>query len=378
MSETEPDKLRIPLRREEEEPEPIRRGRPPREGSIFLAIAIGAAGGALFAWMQLPLPWMLGAMVFTTVASMTGLKIKLPQRWRMIMSAVIGVMLGAAFTPDLINQLVTWSVTVFGLFCYAAISGTLVLFYFRKIAGYDPVTAYFASSPGGLNEMTLVGGEMGGDERIIALTHAARILLVVMIIPFMFRMFGNYEPPEGMLPPGSSFDLQIKDWLILIACAAIGPFVAKALRLPAAFLLGPMIFSAVVHLLGFTDDTPPSLLIAIAQLIIGTGVGCRFSGVEYKTVLRVVLVSIGSTVILLGSAIAVGMVLSHLVGIDWPVILLAYAPGGLAEMSMVALGIGSDVAFVATHHVFRIAIIMLLAPAAFKVMKSLSNKQGDE
>ena len=50
------------------------------------------------------------------------------------------------------------------------------------------------------------------------------------------------------------------------------------------------------------------------------------------------------------------------------------APGGLAEMSMVALGIGSDVAFVATHHVFRIGIIMLLAPMAFRVMAKLKSR----
>ena len=44
-------------------------------------------------------------------------------------------------------------------------------------------------------------------------------------------------------------------------------------------------------------------------------------------------------------------------------------PGGLAEMSMVALGIGQDVAFVATHHLFRIAFIVILAPLASRLIR---------
>ena len=58
-----------------------------------------------------------------------------------------------------------------------------------------------------------------------------------------------------------------------------------------------------------------------------------------------------------------------MVDVEWPVLLLAYAPGGLAEMSLVALGIGSDVAFVATHHIIRIAIIIILGPTAFRLFQ---------
>ena len=43
-----------------------------------------------------------------------------------------------------------------------------------------------------------------------------------------------------------------------------------------------------------------------------------------------------STVILLGTAVTFGLFLQLLVDVEWPVLLLAYAPGGLAEMSLVA------------------------------------------
>ena len=47
---------------------------------------------------------------------------------------------------------------------------------------------------------------------------------------------------------------------------------------------------------------------------------------------------------------------------------LAFAPGGLAEMTLIALALGVDPAFVSTHHVVRIFLVVILAPIAFKII----------
>ena len=41
-------------------------------------------------------------------------------------------------------------------------------------------------------------------------------------------------------------------------------------------------------------------------------------------------------------------------------------PGGLAETSLIALSLGIETAFVATHHVIRIGFIVVVAPLVFK------------
>jgi membrane AbrB-like protein len=344
-------------------------GRP--KGSMLLALAIGTAGGLLFAWAKLPLPWMMGAMVAATIASVAGANIRIQYPLRMTMIAVLGVMLGSAFRPELIDRLGDWAWSIGGLLVYAVTAGALVTWYFRKVGGYDPVTSYFASSPGGLNEMVIVGREMGGDDRVIALTHSARILLVVMTIPFLFRMFADYAPLPGLLPTGPGLaDLPLDEWLILGGCAVIGAFGAKALRLPAAFLVGPMLLSAIAHLTGVSKASPPSPLVAAAQVVLGTGIGCRFAGTPVGEIARIVKISLGSTVILMVSGVLFGLGLQEITGVPWFVLVLAYAPGGLAEMSLVALALGRDVAFVATHHIFRIGFIVILAPLAFRIMRA--------
>lgn len=342
-------------------------GRP--QGSMLLALAIGAAGGFAFAWAKLPLPWMMGAMVATTVASVAGADIRIDFRLRTAMICVLGVMLGSAFKPDLVNQIGEWAVSILGLLVYAVVAGGLVTWYFRKAAGYDAVTSYFASSPGGLNEMVIVGREMGGDDRVIALTHSARILLVVMTLPFLFRIFTDYAPPAGLLPTGGALNMPALDWLILAGCGVAGAWAAKRLRIPAAVLIGPMLLSAIIHVTGVTQATPPSLLVAIAQVVMGSGIGCRFAGTAVRDIVRIVGVSIGSTVILLVLGVLFGLAIERITDVPWFVLVLAYAPGGLAEMSLVALALGRDVAFVATHHLFRIGFIVMLAPMAFRIMR---------
>ena len=340
-----------------------------RSGSMVLALAIGTAGGFLFAWLKLPLPWMMGAMVATTIASVSGADIRIDYRLRTAMIAILGVMLGSAFRPELIDRAGEWVVTIGGLLVYAITAGSLVTWYFRKVGGYDAVTSYFSASPGGLNEMVLVGRAMGGDDRIIALTHSARILLVVMTIPFVFRIFADYTPSATLLPPGAGLDIAARDWAILAGCAVAGAIIGKLLRIPAAFLVGPMVMSGIIHLAGVTEASPPSLLVACAQVVMGSGIGCRFAGTPLKTIMRVVTISIGSTIILMVSGVLFGLALEQITGVPWFILVLAYAPGGLAEMSLIALALGRDVAFVATHHIFRIGFIVILAPMAFRLMR---------
>ena len=48
--------------------------------------------------------------------------------------------------------------------------------------------------------------------------------------------------------------------------------------------------------------------------------------------------------------------------------LLAFAPGGLAEMSLIALALGIDAAYVSSHHVVRIFMIIVAAPLVFRLL----------
>lgn len=338
----------------------------------MLALGIGAAGGAVFAWFRMPLAWMMGAMCLTTASAIAGARVKVYPPLRALMVAVLGVMLGSAFRPEMFERAGEWTVSLSALFLFIALSAALATGYFRRLARYDRTTAYFSAIPGGLNEMILVGNAMGGDDRTIALTHASRILIVVLIIPFWFRLVEGYVPPAGGV--GAAFapvlSIPLKDLAILAFCGLAGFFGARALGLPAAALTGPMALSAAAHLTGLTASRPPSELIVAAQVVVGAAIGCRFAGAPIRRVRRAILVALGSTVLMLAVCTAFSLTVNGLTGLPVEALVLAYAPGGLAEMSLIALALGIDPAFVSTHHVVRIFLVVVLAPLAWRAIES--------
>jgi uncharacterized protein len=333
--------------------------------ALAAAVAFGTVGGALFKELGIPLPWLLGSMCFTTAAAMAGAKVAMPRQLRDGFLTILGVLLGAGFTPAVFARMPEWLLTMAVLTVWAVAAGGLAYVYMRRFAKYDRTTAFFAATPGGLAEMTMVGSQYGGHLQTLALSHSVRIMLVVLVLPIWFRLEGMV----GSLPAKASvglFDISVQDYLILAACAVGGAVVGKHLRLPAASMLGPMIASIVVHLAGFTDTQPPYVLTAAAQIVLGAAIGQRFAGMKIRAIGATVLHAVAASALMLALAVAFSAVLAQTTGQSLPGLVLAFAPGGFAEMSLVALALGIDPAVVASHHLYRIVIVVTFAPLLYR------------
>lgn len=328
---------------------------------LLLALVIGTVGGFVFDWLRMPLAWMLGACVFSTVAAFAGLRIGMRVRLRQGMIIVMGVLLGSGFTPELVQQLGKWAVSLCVLTGMTMTGATLTYFWFRRFTQWDKVTCYFAAMPGGLNDMTIIGGAMGGQERAIALAHALRILTVVLTIPIWYRLVNGAQTSVLAMTNGPTSN-DWRDWGVLIACGIVGAVVGRLLRLPAAFMMGPMLMSAIAHLAGFTNSKPPGELVAAAQVVVGCAIGCRFVGAAIDQLHREIGASVGAAALLIGCAVAFAELTHALTGLNLDATVLSYAPGGFAEMSLIGLALGVEVAMVATHHLFRLFLIIMTGP----------------
>jgi membrane AbrB-like protein len=336
------------------------------------ALTLGTAGGWTFAQLNLPLPWMLGAMTACTLGALVRAPVAAPAVVRPPMTMVIGVLLGAGFSPAIVAQLPTWIPTVLGLAGFVAACAAACVTYFRVVGGFDRTTAFFAGMPGGLVEMTVLGDEKGGDARIIALVHSARILLIVFTLPFIVQWIqGTWLGSRSQLGV-SILDAPWTSDLWLIGAGILGVITGHYLRLPAKNLLGPMVVSAAIHVLGLSDFTPPREIVNAAQTGLGTVIGCRFLGAARREILRILGLSVGATVILLAITLAFAVLVSRIAPHGVVPLLLAYSPGGLAEMSLVALALQIEVAFVAAHHIIRILFVMVSAGPVFGLTKAES------
>ena len=330
---------------------------------MLASLVFGAIGGVIFHWLTMPLAWMIGAMTFTTGAALSGAPVRGSRRIRTIFIPVLGIMLGSSFTPETLGQVSSWVPSVVTMLLFVVIVVAAVGVFLHKAMGFGPVSAYFSATPGGLATMVVIGGEMGGDERRIGLTHSIRIMLTVLIIPFYFRIFEGYVP-GGLEPLGSLVDLSLQDAAILASCM-LGYPLFKVLRLPSAQILGPMILSAIIHMTGLTTAKPPVEIVNVAQLVIGTGIGARFVGVSVMRLYPVMVAATGGTIFMVGFAAVAALALEALTGLPFAAIWLAFAPGGVAEMTLISLALGVDVAFVSTHHLVRVVFMVIAAPVIF-------------
>jgi uncharacterized protein len=337
-------------------------------GRFALALSLGLGAGLLFQRLNLPLPFMLGAMMACTIAALLKLPVAAPSVIRPPMSAIIGVLLGSGFSPAVVAQWPHWWPALLGLMAFMIACGFTVVLYFRTVGGYDATTAFFSGMPGGLVEMIELGEERGGDTRVIALVHAARLLFIVMTIPFAIQWLEgvSLNRAAGSV---SVFDAPLVQEFWLIGCGLAGVVLGYVLKLPARTLLGPMLVSAAVHILGLSDFKPAFEIVNAAQLVLGVVIGCRFAGTATRMVMRILMLSVGSTLILIFWTGLFAVIVSQLAGYRMTTLILAYSPGGLAEMSLIALALHAEVAFVASMHIIRIFLVMVCASGIFSLLR---------
>lgn len=333
------------------------------------ALSIGLIGALAAVQIGFPLPWMLGPMIFVTIAAIMGTPVKAPVEIRKVIMPIIGVMLGSGFHPETFAQIAQWAGAMAFIPIFVIMAFLVAFTVYRTIGRFDPVTAYFSSAPGGLNDMMLIGAEAGGNERRIALAHASRVLIVVASMTFIFWFFFDTRSTGQTGAKVAFTDLSATDYAALIACAVVGAYLGPKLRLPAAQVIGPMILSSIVHLSGLTASAPPTVAVNIAQLVMGTVVGCRFFGVPFREVGRDICLAFISTLGMMAAACLCAWLVTWQTGIDLKQTLLTFAPGGLPEMSLLTLAMGADVAFVATAHILRILLVIAAAPVMFRLLK---------
>ncbi len=348
---------------------------PPDFRTVATTLLIASVGGGLFAIAGAPLAWMLGAMFVTTGVAMAGLaKLGIYAWLRTTMIAVLGVMLGSAFTPELLSQMLGWWPDVLVLAVFIAFVTATGFLVFRYGAGYDTTTAYFSATPGGLSEMAIMGHELGADIRTISLIHATRILVVVATIPVYFRVVEGLEIPALPRNVGSLIDLGIYEAVMLSGCALLGVPLGRISRVPAGSLIGPMVLSAAVHLAGLSSGKPPAEIVAAAQVVVGASIGCRFAGLTLADARKIISAGLISGLLMVIAAALAAYSLSAFLDRPVEVLVLSFAPGGLAEMALIALILGIDTAFVSAMHVLRIAMVVIGAPVVFRLMGVESGK----
>lgn len=332
---------------------------------ILISVVVAGVGVAIFFALDLPLPWLLGPIFACLIAALAGVPMRGIKLVNDGMRTILGVAVGATFTTAVLASMVALWPTLLLIPLMVACIGALGVPYFQRLWGLDFPTAYYSSMPGGLQDMLVFGEEAGGDVRALSLIHATRVMVIVVSLPFILQWGWDADLTNPPGAPASAIPWQ--QLALMVFCSIVGWRVAKRVGMFGASILGPLLLAAALALTGILQHRPPAEAIWAAQFFIGMTVGTKYAGVTLREVQTHVTAALGFCVILLLLTVifAEAIYLAGLApGLET---VLAFAPGGQAELTVLALIIGADMAFVIAHHVLRIFVVILGAPVFAKL-----------
>jgi membrane AbrB-like protein len=327
---------------------------------LALTFMVCFLGTGLFILADLPLPMLLGPIFACLVGALVGLPLRDAGPVNKSMRTILGVAVGASLTPALFGRLPDMALSVALVPLFVLTIGAIGYPWFRRICGFDHPTSYYCAMPGGLQDMVIFGEEAGGNIRALSLVHATRVLAIVSAAPFLLHYFWGLDLSNPPGEPASTIPLH--ELALMVFCGLVGWWGAARLGMFGAGILGPLILTGALSLTGFITHRPPAEAIYLAQFFIGMGVGVKYVGVTLNEVRKVILAALGYSGLLAIIALVFSEIVIWLTDAHSLEAFLAFAPGGQAEMAVLTIIAGADIAFVITHHLVRLFVVILGAP----------------
>lgn len=340
-------------------------GKGPR---VVATYALAGAGGYAATLAHLPLPWMLGPFFACGAVSASGIRLAFLPMGRELGQVAIGLAVGLRFTPAILAAAGTLLPAMVGATLYVIAFTMIAAAIFARLAAVDRTTAFFATAAGGVADMAVVAKEQGGNPNAVAIVHALRVSGVVSIVPILAVVIGGGGGPAGAVE-GAVRNLPL---LAAVLVAAYG--VARLLKptpLPNPWLVGPIFLGLVLGASGLVTLSVPAPLIVVAQVAIGTWLGCQFRREILVTLPRVAAAGLAITLLMVAAAALGALVLGAATGLPFVTAFLAMAPAAVTEMVLTAQYLRLDAEIVTAFHIMRIAVISATILPAFRLFEKL-------
>ena len=342
-------------------------------GSVLRRLAVyalGGATGAAAARIGMPLPWMLGPFFLFAILSALGMSFALLPRGREMAQVAVGLAIGLRFTWASLVTLSLLLPEMIAATLYLICVTTLMAGVFRRLAGVDPVTAFFATAAGGVADMAIIADTFGGVASSVAVVHAMRVSLVVAVTPFVV-LASTGQFASGQVVAAASPVLAVVGALGLATLAA---WALRPTPLPNPWLVGPILAGMALGVAGFGNFAVPGWLITVAQVLLGVWLGCQFRRNLLTALPRVTGAAIVVAGLLVASALLGALVMSGLSDLPFITAFLALAPAAVTEMVLVAKVMNLDAETVAAFHVMRILIVSSSILLIFRLYNTLRSK----
>ncbi|MBM7644081.1 membrane AbrB-like protein [Scopulibacillus daqui] len=355
-------------------------------------ILLGSAGGFLLSLTGLSIGWLLGTLIVTGLLSLLKPRLALIKQqkgiqpyWRHTGQCILGITLGQQVTLSVLNTFENNFLTIIFMLFLSILFALLAGLVLWRYTNTDLLTSLFATTPGGISAMPSIAEEVGASTVVVSIVQIIRIIMVVGAVPLTasYWNLGLEHAADGGAGINTTVHLSLSSglWTIVLAASAIGGYYAgKQLKLPAPWLVGGMLGVGLVQAVisSITGKNLsvwwPHWIMVIAQILIGASIGSRLNRKMFRGAKQIVTVGLLSSLGLVMTMFLCSIGVSGMTGIPLVTCILAFAPGGVAEMATTSLTLHANSAFVVAVQVLRLVTILVLLPPMFRMLQSVNQR----
>ncbi len=333
----------------------------PKFSGQLTTLLVGAAGALLFRLADVPGGVMSGSMAAVALFSVPGWATSIGTILRLTALIFSGVSIGSAVTPETLRGIATYPLSLVMMSISAlAVTGASTL-YLMRFYGWNKATSLLSSTPGGFSSALSIAAVTNADIPRIVIVQMFRVSFLMVILPIVVSGAGVHLATPGI----HAVDSYSVIALILIPGIAFGHFLDRR-KLAGGMFLGVMLVSGTIHGLGIAPGRPPDIMMFFSQMMIGSWIGSRFVGFQWKTLGSMMGAAIGSIVVTLVVATIFAELTSLLLGISFGSVMVAFAPGAFEAMTMLAFSLGLDPLYAVAHHLGRLLLMTIAMPVLVK------------
>ena len=336
-----------------------------KEFALVIIISVPSAIVAEF--FKIPLAWFLGPMLITSLASLMGLKIKMPKLVLSSILILLGLYIGNYIDKSLFSQMHQWAWTSLIMLIYIIVSVLTVSKYLQKFSKYERKTSIFSAAPGALGPLMILAEDEKTDLSQVATSHLIRLIIIITVFPFIVNSF--YDGEISGLTNESIIEQSVIDLILLIISSIFLILLFDKFKIPAALLSGTLFASGFLQITEIASYQLSPNIIDYCLLILGASVGCRFADKTFSEISRNALHSFVATFLL----VVLGLIAAFIAGLfiekNFFTLLLSYCPGGIYEVAVIAIFFDLDPEFVSFHHIIRLLLILFIVPLILKIIE---------
>lgn len=342
---------------------------------LSLFLLAGATGGWVARWLGSPLPWMIGPLVVTAVLCISGLlPVRVPDRLRPFGQVVVACQVGLSFTPQALERLIALAPVILTTALATLVCIFAVALAVARASGMSLVQSFLAAVPTSPVEAAAMAVEQKVDPVPVIISQTLRLSAVVLVLPLTIYLIEGW--PDARARSANTTPFDPVNILLLLGCGLAAMHLFRRLRVPNPNFLGPLTATALLSVTGHGLPPFPLLVLASAQIVLGSWLGSTFRRDLLGLAGRIATVSLVSilSLLLLCSLTAAGI--AWLFGLDWRLVVLGAAPGGVTEMVLTATYLHQDPAIVTAFHLTRIFLFMPNIPWIVALLARIEHRRA--